>query len=287
MIAHVAEIGESRGRVVLRFCSGGFNKTAVHAAFRIAQAFQSEIESLYVEDTQLLDLAQFSFATEVSLTGRNRRRLSPQSVHESFLAAHEAARRQVEAAAREAEVPVEQHYVRDEPVQALAAACARRGPWNVVALAESFGTSSCGALRELFDTVPDTTAVILAGPNSRRTTGPIIVAAEDLERLPGMLRAAERLATLNETEIVLLLIGETDEDLFWMDSEVRLLLEDRTDFEIMSAALARGVTSAVVEAIRRLHGGFLIAHFGSRTVPDDGGLRPLVSALECPLLLVR
>ncbi len=213
--------------------------------------------------------------------------MSPKSVHESFLAAHRAARRQVEAAARIAEISVQQHYVRDEPMQALAAACARSGPWNIVALAESLGTTSCSALRELFDTVPDTTAVILAGPNARRRTGPIIVAAEDLERLPGMLRAAERLAALYETEIVLLLIGETDEDLFWMDSEVRLLLEDRTDFAIMQAGLARGVTAAVVEAIRRLHGGFLIAHFGSRTVPDEGGLRPLVSALECPLFLVR
>ena len=143
MIAHVAEAGEGRGRVVLRFCAGRPHAMAVRAAVQVAQAFQSEIESLFIEDAQLMDLARFPFATEISLTGRHRNRLSQQSVRESFMASFGVARRMVEREAHASEVPLQHSFVRDEPVHALAAACAQRGPWNVVALAEAFGTGSC------------------------------------------------------------------------------------------------------------------------------------------------
>ena len=53
MIAHVASSGEDRGRVVLQLGSRTPNEVALNAAIRIARAFQSEIESLFVEDQQL------------------------------------------------------------------------------------------------------------------------------------------------------------------------------------------------------------------------------------------
>ena len=55
MIAHVAEAGEDRGRVVLRLGSSGrLSDIALEAAMRVAQAFQSEIESVFVEGTGYL-----------------------------------------------------------------------------------------------------------------------------------------------------------------------------------------------------------------------------------------
>ena len=72
MIMHVAEAGEQRGRVVLHITSGHPNEVAMEAAVRIAQAFHSEIESLFVEDLQLYDMASYPFALEISLTGARR-----------------------------------------------------------------------------------------------------------------------------------------------------------------------------------------------------------------------
>ncbi len=287
MIAHVAAAGEARGRVVLRFCSGQPNEAAIRAAFRLAQAFQSEVENLFIEDRQLIELASYPFATEISFAGRTRQRLSRQVVHQGFRSAFRAARRHVDRVAREVDVPRQDHFVCDEPVHALAAACAQRGPWNIVALAEAIGTSSCSSLRQLFETVPDTTGVILAGPNSTRTDGPVVVAVEDLDRFPGMLHAAERIAALSDSGVVLLLIAEEEEELLRTDGEVRLVLEGRQDVVIIHCAMARGEAAVVAEAIRRLKGGFLIAQFGGLAVPGQGNLRPLVAALECPLLLVR
>ena len=70
MIAHVASSGEDSGRVVLQLGSRTPSAVALSAAIIIAQAFQSEIESLFVENEQLLDCTSFSFVREVSLTGR-------------------------------------------------------------------------------------------------------------------------------------------------------------------------------------------------------------------------
>ncbi len=287
MIAHVAAAEEARGRVVLRFCSGRTSDAAIRAAFRIAQAFGSEVESLYIEDRQLIELARYPFATEISLTGRRRRRLSHQQVQQDFRSVFFAARRRVTIAAREAEVPIRESYVRDEPVHALAAACAQRGPWNVVALAEPFGASSCASLRELFDTVSDTTGVVVVGPNTSRSSGPVIVTVEDLDRFPAMLRAAERIAAVTGSDIVLVLFAETRQELFRIEGEVRLALGGKAGVSIGASAITHGEPAVVAEVIRRLKGGFVIAQFGGLAVPASGGLRPLVAALECPLFVVR
>ena len=56
MIAHVAQTGEDRGRVVLQLGSAHPSAIALEAAVRVARAFQSEIESLFVEDDAALRL---------------------------------------------------------------------------------------------------------------------------------------------------------------------------------------------------------------------------------------
>jgi hypothetical protein len=287
MIPHVAQAGEARGRVVLRLCCSTPNPVALEAAIRVAKAFQSEIESLFVEDLQLIELAGFPFAREISLTGRQSRAISAADIEREFRLAHAPVRRRIEALARAAEVPVRQRIVRDEPVHALAAACAEAGPWNVIALAEPFGSTTNEFLRQLFADVADATGVILVGPKAQRTAGPVIIAVEEVERLPPMVRTAERLAPVTGGDIVVLLIGEDEERLHWIESQARLALGERSDLRVVLAELARGAPAVVAEALRRLDGGFVIAQFGGLAVPSEGDLRPLAAALLCPLFVVR
>lgn len=287
MIAHVAEAGESRGRVVLRYSVGDPSPTAIAAAVCVARAFQAEIESLFIEDTQLLEMAKHPFVTETSFGGRTRRAVTRRGLVSGFRASFVAARRRIEAAARAADVPFIERVVRDEPVHALAAACAQNGPWNVIALAEPFGSGSGEIIRELFEQVRDATGLVLAGPAATRTKGPVVVVAEDLERLPGMLRLAERVATAIEDEVVLALLADDDTALAHFDGEVRLALADRTDVRILQSMAVHGEPAAAAEVIRRLRAGFVIAHFGGVAAPRDAVWRPLATALECPLFLVR
>jgi len=287
MIAHVAEIGENQGRVVLQMGSVHPNTVALEAAVRVARAFQSEIESIFIEDKQLFDCAAYEFVREVSLTGRRSRPVSSTAMARDLRLAAQAARREIELLARRAEVPLRSRVVRDEPLRALSVACAETGPWNVVAFAEPFAASNGGLLRQVLVEISGATGLVMVGPKARRVTGPAVVAVEDPERIPALLRAAERLAALDEAPIVLLLIAADPERLDLMEAQARLVIEAREDVRIETAEVARGEAAVVAEALRRMPSGFVICQFGGLVVPDEGDLKPLASVLECPLFLVR
>ena len=287
MIAHVAESGEDRGRVVLHLRSGNPHVVAVEAALRVARAFGSDLESLFVEDEQLFDCAAYGFVREVSLSGRHSRPLSRDGVMRDLHLAAQVARRRIEELARKAEVSLRCRVVRDEPVRALSIACAESGPWNIVALAEPFRAGTGAVLKQLLAEVSGTTGLVVVGPKARRVDGAIIVAVEDTALLPDMLRAAERLSALDGAEIVLLLIAPNQDQLDRIDGETRLVVEARENVRIQWAATTGGESAVIAETLRRLRGGMVICRFGGLVVPDQGDLRPLAVALECPLFLVR
>lgn len=287
MILHVAEAGEQRGRVVLQLSSHEPNAFALQAALRIAQAFRSEIESLFVEDYQLAELAGFSFAREVSLCGRRTRTLTPDSMAREMYLAAQAVVRRVEGLARAADVPCRRTIVRDEPIRALASACAEHGPWNVIAFGDAFNPANREALRQVFEQVTGTTGLVLVGPGAKRTDGPIVAAVEDMGRLEPMLRSAQRLLREEGEEVTLLLIADDAYKGQWMEDQARLALGDTPGVSFVGAFDGHGSGAVIAELLRRLGAGFVIAQFGGILVPEDGDLRHLASGLECPMFLMR
>jgi hypothetical protein len=287
MIAHVAQSGEDRGRVVIQIRSRQPSAVAMQAAVRIARAFGSDLESLFVEDTQLFDCAAYGFAREISLSGRLSRALSVDTVMRDLHLAAQGTRRQLEALTREAQVPLRCRVVRDEPLRALTIACAEVGPWNVVILGEPFAAGHSCELKQMLAEVSGTTGIVMVGPRAVRVAGPVIVAVEDTAELPDMLRTADRVAAVDGVEIVLLLVGPGTDELDRMEGEARLVLEDREGVRIARAAVAPGATAVIAETLRRMRGGMVICRFGGLVVPDEGDLSPLETALECPLFLVR
>lgn len=287
MIMHVAEAGEQRGRVVLQLRSGQPHDVALAAAFRIAQAFRSEIESLFVEDQQLLELAGFPFAREISLSGRRKRPLSREDMaRELRLMAH-AICRQVERRALAAEVPLRRRIVCDDPVAALATACSENGPWNVVALADPLVSGDGAALRLIFDSVTATTGIVIVGPQAKRAEGPVVAVIEDMGRLEPMVRSALRLLREEGEEITALLIADDEYKGHWMEAQARLALGSTPGVRIRLGADPRGSGAVIAEDLRRLDPGFVIAQFGGMLIPMEGDLRHLAVSLECPLFLMR
>src|SRR5262245_35724886 len=258
MIAHVAQSGEDRGRVVIQIRSRHPSGVAMQAAVQIARAFGSDLESLFIEDKQLFDCAAYGFAREISLSGRQSRPLSIDSMMRDLHLAAQGTRRQLEALAREAQVPLRCRVVRDEPLRALTMACAEVGPWNVVALGEPFGGGYCAILKQLLAEVSGTTGIVTVGPRAKRVAGPVIVAVEEMAELPDMLRLAERLASVEGAEVVLLLVAASEADLAQMEGEARLVVEDREGVRFEPVAVARGASASMAETLRRLRGGMVI-----------------------------
>lgn len=287
MIAHVAEAGERRGRVVLHLgASDRPSRRGLEAAVCVARAFGSEIESVFVEDETLLALAGYSFAREVALSGREQRALSAVTMERDIRATGSALFREVEAIARQSEISVHRRVVRDNPLHALAAACRECGPWNVVALAAPLRPGQAAELRALFEGVRDTTGVVVTGPSACRGEGPVAAIVEDIERLPSALRTAERLAPVTGGDVRVLLVGESEEQAAWMEGQARLMLDGNRHIGV-STALASVGLRAMLDALRRIECGFLIAQFGGTMIPVDADLGPLTASLECPLFLVR
>ena len=284
---HVAQAGESKGRVLLQLCSSAPNSAAIEAAVWIARAFQSEIESLYVEDEQLLELTNFPFVREISLTGRSRRTLTATQIERHFRYTSAEFHSRIASIAMTAEVPFKPRVMRCDPLSAIAAACSEHGPWNVVVLAEPFTSPACPPLKSLFEKVTDATGVLLVGPFSKRASGRIVIVLERAETLSAMLSAADRLASAENGQIALFMTAEGPEALSELESAARLALEDRSDVAVFTHDCSRNSFAASAEALRRLQPGLIIGEFGGVLVPTEGNLKPLAEALECPLLLVR
>lgn len=288
MIAHVADRDEARGRVVIQLSYASVNPAAFDAAIRIARAFNSEIECLFVENVALLALAQFPFAREIATLGNPiPRSVTPTAIEQDMQLQFASHQRQLTRLAHAADVPFHSRIVRDEPVRALALTCAACGPWNVVVLTEPFGPQSAAQFSELFATVADATGIVVVGRHTHNAKGPVILALEDAEALPGMLRAGERFIEGTETRLTLALIAGHPEIHHWLESQARLVIGDRPYVDIIAIDASLADPRTVAEHLRRQRASFMIARFGGITVPADDGLGPLSAVLACPLLLVR
>lgn len=307
MTAHVAERGEGRGRVVLRLTgTHGANEHAVRAAIRMAKAFHSEIESLFVCDRQIFDAAGYSFVREIGFAQRAPSRACHSDEEQDGAAADEnvaaidvadisrhydlmarSLQRWVCEMALNEDVPVLGRVVRDTPLRALSVACQLSGPWNVVALAEPFTAVSLARLDTLFERVTGMTGVLLVGPRAAAMQGPVVAVIEDVERVTGMLRTADRLARVDGSDIVLAVAGQSRAVQSWLKSEVIHVSAGRHPVSVVELGRAGGGTAVLAEALRQLHPGFVIAQHGGLLVPPTGNLNPLGAALSCPLLVVR
>ena len=288
MITHVAEAGEQSGRVVLWM--GGANdpqETAVEAAFRLAQAFQAELESLFVADHQLFDLAELPFAREIPLSGRGARQLTADGLARQIKAHATSLQRRILAQAQAAEVRAQAHIVRAEPVRALAEACARNGPWNVVTMGMPIRRGNGTSLTELFANVHATTGVVVAGPKAQRTSGPVIAIVDDLERTMPMTRAARRIATATGGEARLCLLDRAQGHDDWLEGQVRLALGANPAVKLDVVDMGLESPRSVAQRMRRQGAGFVIARFGGHFVRDEEDVAPLAEILEGPLFLVR
>lgn len=293
MIAHVAQAEEQRGRVVLWLGGGSeMQETAVDAAFSLAQAFESEVESLFIEDRQLFDLAALPFAREVSLSGRRTRAISPEALARDLKAHASALQRQVLSRARAADVKAVARVVRAEPVKALAEVCAEKGPWNVVTVGvpvrNGTGTGHMGVgLAEVFHAVHATTGVVVTGPKAQRTNGPVIAVVEELERAVPMMRAAQRIATATGGDARLWLLEQDQARQDWIEGQIRLAIGTAQQLKLEVVDMAVHTPQSVAGLMRRAGAGFVIARFGGLLAPREQDVAPFAELLDGPLFLVR
>ena len=278
---------QNTGRILLQVRSNRPSTVALETTVRIAQAFQAEIESLIIEDQQLFELAGFPFAREISLSGRHSRALSVSDVERDARLTVTAIRRRVDAIAGRARVMHHARVVRDEPTHALCAACAdSNASWRLVALAEPFGSDSIDTVRQVLASLAGRAGLLLFGPRARRSSGPVVIVLEDVDKLSVLLQMAQSLATGENGQIIVLITDDSVEELQHMEGQVRLILGQTPNVSLAAATATLGEAAVIVEATRRLKGSLILGHSGGLLMPAEGALRHL-TGLESPLVLVR
>jgi hypothetical protein len=304
MIAHIAAVGEDRGRVIFHMGHGRLSTPALDAALHVAKAFDAAIECLFVEDQQLYDMARLPFSREVSRCGRTVTAAEPESLALDFRCDAIAAQRHVTARASSSGVPQAGRIMRDTPIDALARACAEHGPWNAIALTEAATrTGDKSLLYAALTEVTDHTGVVIAAQvpaaKSTNTTGPIAVLVETLEDLLVLLRIAERLAAVDPDtprEVVLLLATDKFEDPYaGLEAQTRLALAARDQSNMQESAAITSAPKicmvpgrrATIDTLRALRPSFFVAHFGCNFFPPDTDPMDQLAPLACPSFLVR
>lgn len=288
MIAHVAEAGENRGRVVVRL--GAYvpsSPAALAAAVHVAQAFQSSIEGLFIEDPAVFDAANRPFVRALSFAGVPREDFTSDAL--AFDTSHftVAVQRALADAAKAARVAFSARVVRDDVINALSTACTRSGPWNMVVIAEPILDDDRAVLLSAAATqVFGTTGTIAVGRSAVWRQGPILVALEDTERLTGMLRAAEQLAGVCGDDICIQPVGSDEVALDWLEGEVRLLLGDTPRIRILPRPLQTGSDQVWVATLAAIAPRMVIARHGGQLMPTDQTVRPL-AGLRCPVFMVH
>lgn len=288
MIAHVAEASEDRGRVVVRLGSLTLsNRAALEAAVHVARAFQSEIEGVFVEDPDLFEAAAHGFVREVGHFAGKPRPLSNDVVVGDTSHFAVAAQRELADIASSHRVGFKARSIRHGVVPALARACAERGPWNIVAFGEPIvDAEGAEMVAEALSNVFGATGYIVAGRRARWSHGPIIVVAEDTDRLSGQLRVARGLAGIDRDPVAVIAVGADEIGRDWLDSEVRMIVGESADVTQLRPFSADGPAAALPAALSGLLPRMIIARNGGLTLPTLG-LQHVLAALSCPVFLTH
>lgn len=281
MITHVAEASELSGRVVLWLDpESRCTPTVLEAPLRLAQAYDAEIETIVV-DQRADESGEVPFRRigHVGLPD-----IPPVAYRFQLLA--QRCRRTVEDAGRAHKVKVRHALAQGDAVDRISEMCLMRGPWNIVALTGAPAVGGQSVINSLLANVSGATGFLLCGDAlANRKTG-VVVIVEDGERLPSMLRAAERLSQPGAA-IHLVIGAETAAEHAELEDQARLLTADAFPVSFAPIGPTFGVPGAMTEIVARMKPSFVVARFGGTAVADGRELSRASAAIQAPILLVR
>ena len=177
----------------------------LEAPVRLAAAYGAEVETVAVSEVHQLDDVP---VRHVGCTEAADPPLAPGSMSVAdrrFALLTQRYRRIVDVAGSRHGVKVRHTEANGDAVDHISEMCLARGPWNIVALARMPALGGHSLLSSLLANVSGATGFLLCGEQRIKAGTGVVVVAEDADRLPPMLRAAERLSAPGST--IRLVIG--------------------------------------------------------------------------------
>lgn len=279
-------------RILVALDASTHDLAALDAAVDLAERVKAEIEGLFIEDINLMRLAEFPFAQQLGLPTGLRLRLDAEVIEREMRALAEEARRTLEAAAARSEVRWSFRVVRG-PVEVEMRAAAGGADLIVLDTASRpltrharLGSPAEGAARR--SALP---VLLLRG-----RPGPVrsVVVAFD-----GSAGAAKALAAAAEIAVALAADGEPEQRVpLWVlclaDCEAAARTVERKARDLLARhevaaqleTMIKAGPARLCEAVRAVEDGLFVLDAGAPLL-DKMTAEGLLAETDCPLLLVR
>lgn len=268
-------------RIVVAFDETPLGELALEAAAGLASALNAELAGLFVEDVELMRMAELPFARELGLISAATRPLGTSDVERAFRLQAERTRVLLEQVASALDLRWSFQVVRG---QALAAALQYLSDVDVVV----FGKGAHGYVARSMGIQP---LVGLLGSVARRrerfrrlTLRPIALLFDGSRRAWRTLSVAFALAATAETRLTLLVLGE-DREAFERDRELaKAWLAERG--AAARFVWLRNVDAAAIAQVVKGEDAVALLWHGDAARQNRERFRTLLAALGCPLVLI-
>jgi len=270
-------------RILVALDASPHSLAALDAAIELAARFEAELEGLYVEDINLLRLAELPFVREVGLYSTHRRRLDMQELERQLRAQTARIQRSFRGATAQAEITCTFRVSRGAVVSEVVSAASGS---DVVILGRSGWTLTPS--RRLGSTVRQilnqATGMALILKEGSRLSPPVLVVYDGSSLGRKALGAALSLLEAGDPLRVLLLADgvERAEDL---RTDACRLLEEY-DLEVRYRPLTESNVRRLVRTINAEEGGTLVLP-GRLALFEEDALLMLLDEVDIPVLLVR
>jgi len=269
-------------RVLVTFDTFPLGQAALEAAAGLASGLGAELAGLFVEDINLMRMAELPFARELGLSSAAVRRVEAVELERALRLQAERVRTALAEAARELQLQWSFQVVRGAIFDAVFESVREM---DLVV----FGKTSYGIAAKSGRSMPPSAA---GGEKARRPTALVtslsprpVIALYD--RSPAALRALAAglaLARTTRTELVLLIVAADAESFVALRGEAEAWLAQHGQAARYLSLPTRDA-SAIGQAVRAQNGAALL-WYAEETPVDRRAFSTLVSALDCPVVLV-
>lgn len=269
-------------RILVALDASAHSLSALEAAAELAASLQAELQGLFVEDINLLRLAELPFNQEVGFSSGNLRRLDARRIERQLQAQAGRARQTLAATAERAQVQWSFQVTRGQIASELLAAAVDA---DLVIL----GKTGWSGQRHLGSTARRVVSQV-RGPalilqQGARLGFPMLVLYDGSRAAHKALVAAVQLARRRGGHLVILLLAEDRETAQSLQEAISEWLAER-GLEACYRWLSKLGAARLCHVVQAEGGGLLVLHRDTPLLEDEA-LIALLNEVGCPVLLVR
>ncbi len=268
-------------RILVALDASPASLAALRAAADLAARMEAELLGVFVEDINLLRLAQLPLAREISQFSAKVRELNPPRIERELRIQARRARQAMAQVAERRQLRWSFRVTRGEITPELLLAA---GEADVIFLGKSgwsrrrgVGSTARGVLMD----APQLAMMLERG----LPLGPVLVAYDGSEQSKKALRASEALVRRADGTITVLIVAEDEQDARRLQKEAAEELRER-DLRARYRWLVRGDLPRLTDIIEsEMSCVFVLS--GEAPLPGGRPMTELLEGIDCPVLVVR